>query len=197
MDNLWDIVSINYNNAIINIYCVILQCDYVGISNHKIRQKQIKILREAMILNREHLKKDLNFNGSNYDIICIQSNIPNFKNNSINKEYDDLLKYLKAIDTYDYVQKIKYGINSQIQSDISYVRRNFILLSQICSEIFDKSSFNYGLISNKSFGIAIRNSIIDDKNCLYNAFPLITEFVMEKNNNEPYNFEIEDTQIIE
>jgi hypothetical protein len=183
-NSIWDIVNINFNNTIISIFNATFQTDYIGVSNHRIRKEQIKHLRKSVIVNQVHIKNELEINQKNYSIICVQSNIQNFKNNGTNIEYEMLLKFLKSIDTYDYVQKIKYGIISQKNNDINNIRTNYIFLSQIGSDIYEKKDDNY---SNRSTGIAIKNSILDKKISLLSINPFVTEFLIKKQTKEPFD----------
>lgn len=195
-DSTWYIMNIMFYNKIISIFSIKLQQDYIGVSNHRIRARQVEILRDSIIMNQAHIKNDLCITEENFTIISIQSNINNFKNNDLNKEYENLLSSIESIDTHDYIQKIKNGANQIKKNDIHNVRSNYILLSLINRNIYNHH-FN-PLIKNRSENIAIRNSIIEiDKNIL-GANPMITDFFIKIKNNDPFQNDdiIETTQNI-
>lgn len=187
--NIYYIININFHNIIVSIFNISFQADCVGVTNHKIRKIQIKILHDHIVKNQDHLHSDFSeYKNKNMTFICIQSNINNFKNNAINGEYNFLLESLECIDTYDYVQKMKYGVDIEKKNNIYNIRSNYILLCLINNNVYQQQSNKFlSHFNNKSQGIGIRNSIIDINSRILNVLPFVTEFVLDIPSNEPFD----------
>ena len=104
------LANINYNNILISVYSLSLQENLVGIRNTTIRKQQIEQLKSIILTNKSTIKNDLcinNIKNQNIHIMCGNLNINEIENDVINKEYINIFRKMKFIDTYKYVMKYK------------------------------------------------------------------------------------------
>jgi hypothetical protein len=184
--NIYYLINIVFYNIIISIFNVSLQPDYVGIANHKIRKIQLKMLHDYIITNQNIVKNDFpEYYSKNITIISIQSNINNFDNNDINDEYTLMIDALESIDTFEYVQTIKYGDNSDRKNNLENIRSSYILLCLINNNVYKQYQVN-DKYNNKSQNFGIINSILDKRFQIYEKIPLMSDFIIETNPIEPF-----------
>lgn len=173
-NNAFCAINIIIYGNMISVYNIALQEDYLGVSNNKIRAFQLNLLNDAITMNQEnldseHIKKCTN---KSIHIICIQSNIFEFKNDDINNEYKQMINALQCKDTFKYVQTIKNNKNNKNMIP----RTNYIFLSLINDDIYTHDS---DIKSNK---LAIINSIQKTNMKLFDELPILAQFILVKNN---------------
>lgn len=173
------VANIEWNNTVISIYNVTLQADFIGISNEELRKKQIKELDKIIIDNSGNVMREneyLELNKKNINVICCQSNIREFLNNQISKEYLYFTRTLNSLDTHRYVQTLKgRKINNELDAtDISGTRSNYILLANLDTKKFDKVE-NIGEYLYQKNNLIIANSETQ-KLKLYEDFITSTTF---------------------
>jgi hypothetical protein len=154
----------------VSIYNITLQPDYMGLSNNKIRLFQLNLLKDAMSVNQKCLESEniKNCVTKNIHIVCIQSNIFEFKNNDKNPEYTKMIEILQCKNTFNYVQNIKNNKNIPLIT-------NHILLSLLNNNIY---IYDSDMKSNK---LAIRNSFLKTNMKLFDECPITTQFAIIKN----------------
>lgn len=182
-DKCMYIVNLNIHNIIISIYNVTFSNDYIGISNSNNRKNEINELRKIVESNKDFIdsKKLYYKHCGHIDIICCLSNIVELYNNDVNSEYLHFIRILKCIDTYRYIKTIKNKNIDYIYdaTNAGNIRNNYIL---VCSEInhiiddideISKILFDTGLI--------IYNSVVDYDMKMYEDYPVVTTFLLDKN----------------
>ena len=175
-------ITVNINEYLITIYNFSLLQNQIGVSNLKIRKKQLCKFRELIEIHKKNMShKDIfkNYVNNNTHIICCDSYIVDTNNEC--DEYSEMIKLLKVVDTYKYVQYLKGKIvceNDNEKMQCNRLETNYIFLEQ-----------------NDSTKMTICNSIIKTNFDLFDEFPIVTDFVFEKNTirNEPF----EDIEIVE
>jgi hypothetical protein len=179
------VANINFNNIIISIYNTSFKNDFVGTSNSVIRKIEIDQLKDLIECNNENIKMDNFYDGyANrcIHVICCQANIVELSNNDINNEYLYFIRSLCALDTYRYIQTIKgKTINNAIDAtNIGGSRCDYILVGNLKNDEFEhienieKSIYEH----NK---LLVVNSTIKPNIHLYEDYPIITSFYVEKN----------------
>jgi hypothetical protein len=161
------LANINYKGALLSIYSVSLQEDLVGIKNTTLRRKQLdqlnRVIQNNKIEMHAHSVVD-EVKNQGIHIVCGNFNINEIDNDVISKEYVNVFRNLKFIDTYKYVLRCK-NIKAEHVDDatnISGFRTSYIVVSvenldPAAEDITVDYITNYLLTK---FGILIVNSKI-------------------------------------
>lgn len=184
------IANIDFNGVLISIYNAAFMNDFIGISNVQIRKSQIKLLKDIIETNIEHLTESAKTKYKSYcfrhiHIIACLSNITELLNDDINNEYLYFLRMVKCIDAYRYIRSIKcIDANNKKDATTSCgLRTNYILVycdKKISNDMTENIIHTIGNALFKNNKLIIVNSIINKSLLYYDDFPIITTFLLEK-----------------
>lgn len=132
------IANLNVDGTFISIYNIDLEEDSIGISNHRIRRRQLLELKYIIDRNREMTKNeearqfaygDSIFVATNRDIHIVTGmfHINEIKNGNLSTEYNRAITTLNALDTHRWIAHIRKE-TEQSYTNIRSTKDTFILL---------------------------------------------------------------------
>ena len=177
------LVNVLFHGTIISVFNVVLQPNFTGILNNKIRKRQIDELVNCITQNTK------NYNNNNITIICGNINIEEYNNNTVNYEYIDMIRKLNGLDTYRYVMtmknnddKTKYMIRNDyiilVVDDICTAKLHTSLENQM-QYISERLYNKYNTYINNSTNGSITNASLAIKNNKNNAVDFDDVYAVE------------------
>ena len=186
------VINILFNNIVISIY------NFSSINElQNINDKQIELLNEIIRQNNLHIDSHEIFNlyesRNIHFICCLLKNIPETIDNEPNDEYISLIKKLKVIDVFRYVQiknkKQKYNMTNYIFLKNDKLFHNFTDDSDLFSGISKNLKLN--------FNISIYDGWIDDNIYLNSNKPITCSIGFYITDTKPNNNILHNDEIIE
>jgi hypothetical protein len=178
-------ININYNNNIVSIFNTTFQTDFSGISNKNVRKIQINQLKEIVKLNTVKITNEYSNKHKilGLNILCINLNVPEFKNGMINSEFINSLRTLKCLDIYKYTKMI-----SKITRNTSVLRPTrkdfmFVLLDDINDEFANIDEYEeFVKVAGKYIYDKYSTSIISYQNIYgyeyFDNYPILCNFLI-------------------